>query len=38
MPKPINKQVIYKQRLRDVSLYLNACWGYKTVGWLKVKK
>ena len=35
MPTP--RQTLYNKRLRDVSLYLGACWGYKTVGWLKVK-
>ena len=35
---PTKRKLLYKQRLRTVSLYLGACWGYKTVGWLKVKK
>ena len=39
MPKPkLIRQKLYNKRVRNVSLYLNACWGYKTVGWLKVKK
>jgi len=34
---PTTKQKLYNKRVRDVSLYLSACYGYKTVGWLKKK-